>query len=69
MTAHDPRLRNSIGFHLRVSDEAARKRQAVLLIVEHQFTAAEFSALMSDLAAGKLDVRLYDDGIVLMRQY
>ncbi len=58
-----------IGFHPRVSDAEAKKREAVLRIAEQYFTAAEFSELMADLAAGSLDVRLYDDGIVLMRSF
>ena len=68
MTVCDQRLRNSIGFRPRVSDMEARKREAVVRIAEQHFTAAEFSELMADMASGKVDVRIYDDGIVLMRQ-
>ena len=69
MSVIDPRLRNSIGFHSRNSEAERRKRDAVLRVAAHHFTAAEFSDLMADLTEGKLDVRLYDDGIVLMRQF
>ena len=68
MSMSDPRLRNSFPPH--ASDAVAnRKREAVLRVAEHHFTAAEFAELVADLASGKLDVRLYDDGIVLMRQH
>lgn len=69
MRVRDPGLRNSIGFHSRNSEAERRKREAVLRVAEHHFTSVEFSELMADLAEGKLDVRLYDDGIVLMRQF
>jgi hypothetical protein len=68
MTVCDQRLRNNMGFHPRVSDQEARKREAVLRIAEKHLTAAEFSDLVADMAGGKIDVRIYDDGIVLMRQ-
>lgn len=68
MPAYAP-LDRAIGFHPRVSDAEARKREAVLRVAEHHFTAAEFSELMAELAAGKLDVRMYEDGIVLMRRF
>lgn len=67
MSLSDPRLRNS--FPPRASDAAARNRETVLRVAEQHFSAAEFAELIADLASGKLDVRLYDDGIVLMRQY
>jgi hypothetical protein len=31
------------------------------------FTHAEYLELERDIAAGKVDVRIYDDGLVLMR--
>jgi hypothetical protein len=67
MSAIDPR--NSVGFHPRTSDADSRAREAVLRVAERHFTAAEFSELMAEFASGTLDVRLYDDGIVLMRQF
>jgi hypothetical protein len=69
MYAIDPRLRNSIGLHPRPSDVAAEKREAFLRIIAHHFTASEIAELRADLEAGKLDVRLYDDAIVLMRRF
>ena len=54
--------------HPQASAEA-RKRAAVLRIAEQHFTAAEFSELMAALSDGHLDVRIYDDGIVLMREF
>ena len=36
-------------------------------IAERHFTADEFSALMAEIADGSVDIRIYDDGIVLMR--
>ena len=67
MPAFDQRLRNSIGYHPRLSDKEARKREAVLRIAEQHFTAAEFGELIADMANGKVDVRIYDDCIVLTR--
>jgi hypothetical protein len=69
MTAHDHRLRVNLGFHPRVSDSETRRREAVLRIAEKHFTVEEFSELIAEMAEGKLDVRIYDDGIVLMRQF
>lgn len=46
-----------------------RKREAVLRVAEYHFAAAEFSELIADLAAGKLDIRLNDQGMVLMRTF
>ena len=69
MSAHDPRLRHGIGMHPQASDAEARKRAAVLRIAEQHFTAAEFSELMAALSDGHLDVRIYDNGIVLMREF
>ena len=69
MSIHDHRLRNSIGYHPRLSDKASRAREAVLRIAEQHVTAAEFAELIAEMANGKVDVRIYDDGIVLMRQF
>jgi len=68
MSACEQRLRNNIGFHPRSSEKEALKHEAVLGIAEKHFTAAEFSELMTDMTDGNVDVRIYDDGIVLMRQ-
>lgn len=58
-----------IGFHRNVSDKELRTREAVMRIAERHYSAAEFSEMMADMAAGRLDVRIYDQGIVLMRTY
>jgi hypothetical protein len=70
MSAYDPR-KSKMGFHPRsqVSEVESRKREAVLRLAERHFTAAEFSTLMADMANGDVDVRIYDDGIVLMRKF
>jgi hypothetical protein len=65
----DNRLRNHMGFHPRLSDVEARRREAVLRIAERHFTAAEYADLMTDMADDRVDVRIYDDGIVLMRKF
>ena len=69
MVAVDRKPQNQRGCHLPVSDAEARKREAVLRIAERHFTADEFAELMSEMAAGQVDIRIYDDGIVLMREF
>lgn len=69
MNMIDPRRRNGIAFCGNDSKEESIKREAALRVAEHHFTAAEFTELLAEFASGKLDVRMYDDGIVLMRQY
>jgi hypothetical protein len=69
MSNHDHRLHNSIGYHPRVSDNKTREWEAVLRIAEQHLTAVEFVELVADVADNKVDVRIYDDGIVLMRQF
>jgi len=68
MSAYAPLNRN-IGLHPRLSEAETRKREAVLRLAERYFTAAEFSELVAEMAAGQVDVRVYDDCIVLMRQF
>jgi hypothetical protein len=41
----------------------------VLRSAEVHLTAAEFEDLQANLANGKVDMRIYEDGIVLMRQF
>ncbi len=38
-----------------------------LKIAAKHYTHEEFRALERDLEAGRIDVRLYDDGLILMR--
>lgn len=57
--------------HLPVTlPQAAREqRELALRAAERHFTVAEFSCLMGDIAAGRVDIRVYDEGIVVMRCY
>jgi hypothetical protein len=57
------------GRHLPVSNAEALKREAVLRIAERHFTADEFAELMSEMADGQVDIRIYEDGIVLTRKF
>jgi hypothetical protein len=38
-----------------------------LKIAAKHYTHEEFRALERDLEAGRIDVRVYDDGLILMR--
>lgn len=58
MPAYVPLDRN-IGFHPRTSEAEMRKREAMLRVAEHHFAAVELSELLADMAAGKVDVRLF----------
>ena len=68
MPAYAP-LQRPIGYHWNVSDKETRKREAVMKLAERYFTADEYLELMKDMAAGRVDVRIYDDGIVLTRKF
>ncbi len=68
MNAHDP-MRRRMGFHPSASEVEAGKRESVLRQAEHHFTVAEFSELLANMASGCVDVRIYDDAIVLMRDF
>lgn len=46
-----------------------RRREVVLKVAEAHFTACEFAGLINDVAMGRVDIRIYDEGIVLMRQF
>ena len=51
-----------------VSDERRRALHNVALkIAAKHYTLEEFRALERDLEAGRIDVRLYDGGLILMR--
>jgi hypothetical protein len=64
-----PQPDRPIGYHRNISDKEMRKREAVVRIAERHYTAAEFSELVTDLDAGRVDVRVYDECIVLMRTF
>ncbi len=68
MNVYDPAPRY-IGLHRQTSEMEARQREAALRLAEHHFTAAEFSELLANIASGCVDVRIYDDAIVLMRDF
>lgn len=46
-----------------------RKRNAFLKYAETVYTAEEFASLKSDVWLGRVDIRIYDDGIVMMRKF
>jgi hypothetical protein len=48
---------------------AASNRVAVLSVCERLFTVAEYNQLCADMGSGKVDFRMYDDGIVLTRKF
>jgi hypothetical protein len=48
---------------------AARNRVAVLSVCERLFTVAEYNQLCADLGSGKVEFRIYDEGIVLSRKF
>lgn len=57
------------------SNEAARTaeaqrflREAALLAAGKHFTVDEYHQLQSDICAGLVDIRIYEGGLVLMRQ-
>ena len=68
MNLYDP-APGSIGFHPRGPTVEARKREAALRLAERHFTVAEFSELLASMASGLVDVRIYDDAIILMRDH
>ena len=55
--------------HPRNTSEAQRYlREAALLAAGKHFTADEYHQLEADICAGLVDIRIYDGGLVLMRQ-
>jgi hypothetical protein len=48
---------------------AAINRVAFLSVCERLFTIAEYNQLCADIGSGKVDFRVYDDGIVLTRKF
>jgi hypothetical protein len=66
MIVCDPRAREMLQSQKGGADPETLYKEA-LRSVQHHFTPIEFSELIADVAAGKLDVRVYDDGIVLRR--
>jgi hypothetical protein len=64
------RLRSSLR---RGPTEAAghqrRTHEAVLRIAEKHLTVVEFNELVTDLDLSDVDIRIYDDAIIVMRDY
>ena len=58
-----------MGFPVYEAQErAADKRRALALkLAAKHYTHEEFRELERDLEAGRVDIRIYDDGLVLMR--
>jgi hypothetical protein len=50
-----------------VSDARRAALDVALKAAAKLYTHAEYVELERDIAAGRIDVRLYDDGLVLMR--
>lgn len=50
-----------------VADERRILSDIALKLAARHFTHEEFRVLERDLEAGRIEVRLYDDGLVLMR--
>ena len=53
-----------------VPDERHERRalhNVALKVAAKHYTHEEFRALERDLEAGRIDVRVYDDGLILMR--
>ena len=46
-----------------------RKREATMRIAERHYTADEYLELMSDMDEDRVDVRIYDDCMILMRTF
>jgi len=55
--------------HSRSDMRAASDRVAVLMLAERLFTVSEYNQLCADIGAGRVEIRKYDDGIVLMRVF
>ena len=64
--------RHCFGFEIQRASKAeypnrlALHNLALKIAAEH-YAHEEFRALECDLEAGRIDVRLYDDGLILMR--
>ena len=48
---------------------AAIKRVAVLTMFEVLFTMAEYNQLCADMSSGRVEFRMYGDGIVFTRKF
>jgi hypothetical protein len=48
---------------------AASNRVALLMLCEKLFTVAEYNQLCTDIGSGKVEFRMYEDGIVFTRKF
>lgn len=48
---------------------AASNRVALLMMCEKLFTVAEYNQLCADIGSGKVEFRMYEDGIVFTRKF
>lgn len=53
----------------RNDDRNANERVAVLMLAERLFTVAEYAQLCADMNSGQVEIRRFDDGIVLVRNF
>lgn len=47
----------------------AKERVSALMIAERYFTVEEYTQLCADMTNGKVEIRRFDDGVVLVRNY
>ncbi len=47
----------------------ANEHVALLMLAERLFTVEEYTQLCADIGSGKVEIRRYDDGIVLVRDF
>jgi hypothetical protein len=50
-------------------DHEANQRIAVLTIAERMFTAEEYARLCDDIGKGRVEIRRFEDGFVLVRDF
>ena len=58
---------NSTGTDADQPDE--QDRVTVLMMAERLFTVEEYARLCADISNGKVEIRRFDDGFVLVRDY
>ena len=54
---------------MTVAEREASDRVAVLTLAEQLFTVKEYTQLCADVAKGNVEIRMYDDGVVLTRKF
>jgi hypothetical protein len=54
---------------ITAAEREASDRIAVLTLAEKLFTMKEYTQLCADVATGRVEIRMYDDGIVLTRKF